>query len=329
MQHVMYREWEKRLSPMINSFAHRLSLRLRYEGVGFDDAQQELRLALFQALASYDAERSHGGMYNYAREVLKNAACHVMCRASRKARRPHIVVEEDGELKTKAISNIYMDDLVLDAFEDRGLSVEDQAEENRFRTRLRAARGKLARDLNDREREVFACFVNPSEEFLIYLENEGAIEPSNELIAKFLGRSKNSVDWAIHTIKKKFTKILEQDFSDVIEIPVREGKWPLLFVSKKYSDREFVRDVMQERRLDTRPLRPREILANHRKGAYRSVERYSWGSVIEVSFGEEHATVLAVGRFNPLSGEVIGEGGYWKRLQDCIPWYSMVISALR
>jgi hypothetical protein len=38
-------------------------------------------------------------------------------------------------------------------------------------------------------------------------------------------------------------------------------------------------------------------------------------------FGTETATVIAEGRFNVITGEVLCDTGFWKSIKDHLPWY--------
>lgn len=195
--------------------------------------------------------------------------------------------------------------------------------------RLRVLKMKMLNGMNDRQRKVFTCVAHPTDEFAVFMRNEGAEEAGNEVIAKYLGLTKNAVDWSLHQIKRRFTELAELEFGELIEGAIKTAKWPMIFVSNLEGDHEFVRDVIRDHGLDTRPISARDIHMAPPYAAARSIERYSWGTVVELKLGERAATVITFGRFNEITGEVLVEGGYWKQLSDVVRWYQELNRALK
>lgn len=170
--------------------------------------------------------------------------------------------------------------------------------------------------------------------FETFLRNREESEPTNALIGEWLGmgsgdeapnkqRQKNTVDWAVHKIKRQFTILMEAEFSEIVEEAIQAGKWPMFYVSTNYNDAGFIAATLERRELDARPSSGPDIKARTHEGvrAVRHIEVYSWGAVIMLKYGENTATVIAEGRFNAISGEVLQQSGSWKSIMDVVPWY--------
>lgn len=313
--------------PIVRSTAERFHRSL---GLSVEDAVQEGRLALVAALRSYDYNRSRGGIYNYVRKSVERAMLGLLYKATSRGRMPAIPVvdEATGEIRLVRRWPTLLEPGVMENLPELAeLTPERGAEEAEMVGRLQVLKMRLVNSLSTREQAIFSCFAHPTDEFSTFLRNVGAEEITNVEIAKFLGMSKNSVDWSIHKIKHAFTKLAEAEFSDVIEVAVQEGKWPMLHVSHTDNDHEFVRAVIERRKLDPRPSDQREILING--DACRIIERYDWGAVIFLRLEEDVATVVCEGRFNATTAECMGDGGYWKSLSDELWWYRDLQRALK
>lgn len=321
---ALYAELEPALLPILKSAARSYAPTL---GLGVDDALQEARVALYHALQHYDYNRSRGGLYSYARRAVRNALYGLAVQANTQGRVQHAeIVNEVGETRQVRVRPSLLGDFEW-AGDSTGQGPAEMAAETEMAARLRRLKMRLVNGLGAREREIFNLLVHPPDTFSTFLRNVGAEEPTNELMGRFLGLSKNSVDWSIHKTKRKMVEIMEEEFSDVVAMAVKEGRWPMIHASLSEQDVCFLSSTLEERELDPRPSSPRSIQACG--DARREVEEYHWGSVLFLKLGDSRATVVCEGRVNLNSGEVHGESGFWKRLQDHVPWYPDLVRALR
>lgn len=301
----------------------------RVLGMPQADAAQEARIALYQALPAYDYDRSRGGIHRFAQRTIRNALCGLMYAAIAQMRAPHVVITDgEGNDRLVRLDVEALEDMALFEPADEGSSPETRAIESQMDERIQLLRLRLLMSLSGRERQVFECQAMPSEAFLIWMRNEGHEEPTIEAIGKFLGMSKNMMDWSVHKIKHVFTHILEEsEYSDLIEGAIREGKWPMVYMSARVNDIEFIRAMFESQTLDSLPRAPRDDLRSGK--ALRVIEWYQWGSIVHLKMDEERQrTLLLIGRFNPRTGEIIGPAGHWKQLNDYVPWYSDLCKAL-
>lgn len=316
----LYRDIEREVMPIIKgaagAFAHRL-------GIDVDDAIQEGRMALLHALAKYDYNLSKGGMFNYARTAVRQSMFGLLYTATTKSRRPHIVIDDGGVLKTVRSWPMLMGDFELEVNESTK-DPEREAMDAEMTEALSRLKMRLVRRLNPFQSKVFACLSNQDQSFLVYLRNIQCAEERNAQIADYLGTGKNHVDWAVHQIKHHFTELAERQFSDVVKDAIQEGKWPMFHVSHRGNDVSFIQKVLSDQGLDPRPVGAPEVVRNEVKGVLvmRSIETYHWGAVIHLRFGLKTATVIAEGRFNAISGEVLTSTGLWKNIKTELPWYA-------
>lgn len=319
ISHELYADIERECMPIIRSAASAFARKL---GVGNEDAIQEGRLALLTALKGYEYNASKGGIYNFARAAVKNAMCGLLYAATTKGRCPHIVIEEDGV--PKAVRNYpeVMGD--FSSFSSTEPDPEAMAAQGEVVDKLRELKMQLMNRLNQRQLEVFGCLYHHKVEFEVFLRNKQEPEATHELIAEYLGVTKNTVDWSVHQIKRHFTALSESKFSDIIQEAIQEGKWPMFHVSERPNDIAFIQSIIKTRALDPRPTGAPDVKVRTLGSVrcVRSVEPYSWGSIIMLTFGERSATVVAEGKFNPISGEVRAETGFWKPISESLSWYS-------
>jgi len=337
VDHELYEDIERELMPIIRSAARRFAPGL---GISTEDAVQEGRLALMLALKGYDYNASKGGIYNFARKTIRNAMCGLLYSATTQSRCPRVVMEENGELVVVKMWPALTD--VPEVHPDRDAKTpEELAIESEFTDKIRVLRMRLVNRLNPFQLKVLSCISRNNVLFETFLRNRDEPEATHALIGEWLGMGmdedgeaklasgnrhtkKNAVDWAVHRIKQHFTVLMEAEFSDIVEEAIQAGKWPMFYVSTKQNDKSFIQGIIEKRSLDARPISSPEIKARTGKDgtrAVRHIETYSWGSVIMLSFGENAATVVAEGRFNAISGEVLQPSGSWKSILDVVPWY--------
>jgi len=336
VDHELYSDIERELMPIIRSAARRFAPGL---GIGVEDAVQEGRLALMLALKGYDYNLSKGGIYNFARKAVRNAMCGLLYSATTLGRCPRVVMEEGGELVVVKMWPTLMD--APEVHPDREAKTpEEMVIESEFADKIRVLRMRLVNRLNPFQRKVLGCISRNNIRFETFLRNRDEPEATHALIGEWLGmgvveegaklasasrqKQKNAVDWAVHKIKRHFTILMEDEFSDIVEEAIQAGKWPMFYVSTKPNDTAFIQGIIEHRDLDARPTSAPDIKARTDKDgvrAIRHIETYSWGSVIMLRFGTNSATVVAEGRFNPISGEVLQPSGSWKSIVDVVPWY--------
>jgi hypothetical protein len=323
----LYRDVEREVMPIIRGAAGAFAARL---GIGLDDAIQEGRIALLEALQKYDYNLSKGGIFNYARRAVRQSMYGLLYTATTQSRQPHIVIEDNGVQKTVRSWPIAMGDFELTMC-DKTPDPERAAMDRELIEGLGELKMRLVNRLNDFQKKVFACLSNQDQSFTLYLRNidlttdsAHAAEEKNALIAAYLGTGKNHVDWAVHQIKRHFTELAEKQFSDIVQNAVQEGKWPMFHVSHRGNDVSFIQKTLSEQGLDPRPLGAPEMKRCEADGVVcsRSIETYDWGAIIHLRFGTKTATVIAEGRFNAVSGEVLTGTGLWKNIKSELPWYA-------
>lgn len=319
----LYAKLERHLMPTIRSGASRLARKLREDP---EDLIQDARLNLALALSSYDYNRSHGGIFAYAREAVRTAMFNA---AQKAASRGRTRVGEDGHREWVPVfswSTQVMDDTLFSDATGPEDSVVEMEEHEQFKTRFYKLRMRMMRGLTQHHQAVFCCLYHPDAAFQAYLRNKGVVEPSNVHVSEYLGLSKNVIDWSIHKIKRDFTRLAELDLPDFVKLAASERRWPMIYQSDRAEDAELVSSTILNRDLDARPTARVET---ENEGARRVVETYPWGAVIFLSLGEQQATLLVEGRFNARSGEVIADGGHWKSVADYVNWYPELERRLR
>lgn len=292
-------------------------------GIGRDDAAQEARMFLLGALHKYDYAKSRGGIRKWARTIIHHGFCGMLYAATAQMRAPHVVVtDQDGverlvRCRVEALDAMEM----FEPHDEEGTNPEDDAIESQMSERIRTLRLRLMMSLSGREKDVWECQSQPSEEFLTWVRNNDIDEVTIEVIGQYLALSKNEIDWSLHKVKRLFTMILEEsEWADLIEAQVREGSWPMVYMSGIVGDVEFVQAVIQRRELEPRPRAPSDHTSNGQ--VHRSIEHYAWGHIVQLHLDDERqATLVLEGRFNHRTGEVIGAGGHWKQISDYVPWY--------
>lgn len=328
----MYPEVERAVRPIILSHAKKIARALN---IPMDDAIQECAMALYKSLEGYDFNRSHGGIHRYAHTVLRNSAASIIVGATTTARAPHVVYREDGQLKVAKRRILpSLDELRPDKNwaiiqpANPGDNPEDATIRRQIDQRRAKLKMRLVNKLTDRERAIFNCLSQPTESFLIFMRNISAQGPTHPVIARFLGISKNSVDWAGYHIRAKFTKLAEEEFPDLIEGHLERGTWPMIHISRAPKpDHEFVASVIADRGLDPRPNNPARDIDMAGDWA-REVQNYPWGSVLILRKEDAYRTLVIEGRFNRLSGGVSGADGTWKNVSDEVPWYPKLVREL-
>lgn len=322
MINELYKDVERIVRPILIRHARRVSVAL---GIPIDDAIQELSIELFKSLSTYDYNKSKGRIHHFVNAVIRNSSASIIVGANSTFRVPHLVINEDGKLKTiKCKKFIHLDELAEDipSYSDDPETALSNRELNVRRSLLRM---KLFSKLNQKETQIFRCLTQPSESFVLYLKNIGKEEPSISDVGRYLGLGKNVVDYSYSCVKRKFTHVAESEFKELIEIHIDRGDWPMFHVSREpYPDHEFSKSIIKTRNLDPRPLDPaREIDISGQWG--REIHWYPWGAVLFLMNRDQWRTVVVEGEFSPKRGLVLGVCGTRKFLSDEVPWYPKLV----
>lgn len=328
----LYGDVEQAVKPVVLSHA----MRLARAGIGMtmDEALQECRVALWRALHGYDFDKSNGGIHRFVDKVLRNNALSIIYANTTMPRMPHTVYSEGGKTKVVKHRLLSLDGLPSDddrpSFEPPGCEAdpEQQVLDDEAASKRRKLVMRLYNKLGPRERKVYDLKCRPTEAFMVYLRNIGLDEPTHTAIAKYIGVSKNSVDYSAHIIRDTFTKLAEKEFTELIQDHIDNGSWPMIHVSREPGpDHDFIRQIIAERNLDPRPTGSRDI---EKKGDIgREITPYPWGVVIVLRRGEQFRTLVVEGRFNKITGSVFGSvEGTHKRIPDVVPWYDQLSKEL-
>lgn len=308
----LYGELETTLMPIIKNASLRVARVLREDP---DDVMQEVRIALLDALGSYDYNRSRGGIHAFARASVRTATFNILYRAASRGRTRKA---QNGGREWVPVVSTANDELDASFANDNPMP-DHLFEEMQLSAKYRRLKMRLLNRLSGHHVDVFRCLYHPKPDFRTYLRNRGVNEASNVHVAEFLGYSKNVIDWSVHIIKHEFTQLAEEELGDFVDLAIRQGFWPMIHFSDRAEDAELVRGVIAKRGLDARPVEAPQEETSER--ARRVIERYPWGSVLFLQLDDRHATLVLEGRFNPRSGEVLGTGGHWKGVGEFIDWY--------
>lgn len=273
-------------------------------GLPFEDVFQEASLALYRALPKYDPQR--GAIEPF---IDVNVRYHLRRLKNRKREVP----ASDGLI-----------DYLLGARGDASACQETIELTNQFR----ALQMRLLAKLNGKEKQVWSLLFSPSEQFQSYLGQAGLMEPTQEMVASFLGVSLETVKWSLSRIRRQMTLILDTpDFSDLTKQVLKDHNWPVVRISQRSNDVEFVRDFLKKRGLNDDELRSYSATGT---SVTRTVCEYDWGIVMFLTHGDRHATIVCEGRFkDDKHGRVSSKSGYWRNIADSLAWYRNAKKALK
>lgn len=356
-----YSETEKKILPFLKKHSRRVASAI--PEIDYEDALQEGRIAIVVALANVDVEKNGGLIAPYIYKVVRNCYYGMVSEAMFKSRVPHVVdFNSDGEKIIRPLFPISLDTMVTyDDGEMTKYEIPDSEnipsrnlEEVSVKTELGIFAMKMYNKLTGTDREIFRCKVHPSSDFLDMLYLDGVdyvhrddtgklvmdenFEITPDQISKYLGITKNSVGWSLYKIRKLFVDLSRNDktFNETINSLVIDKRWPHLHVSEKSEneDLEFKRNIFKRRCLCTKQRKEPDYSESKRLDAdgkpfyYRMIKWYDWGAVINIKYEKDYYTVIAEGRFNPLTGAVFGS--VYKDAQVHIPlkWYRKMAKEL-
>jgi len=224
MEQDLYGQVESLVIPIIESNAKKFHRQLN---MTLDEARQEARIGLMLALREYDYNASRGGIYNYAAKAVRRHFLKVWAAFRTQSRHPHMVVIQDGKKKAVPVAFAEPDPWIEGDFMDAlpGLLGPPEAplllrEGEDTARRLRAA---LEGSLSDRDRAVLECKIDPPRGLRMLMCEECATEPTIQLIGRYLGLSKNAVDWALRRIREVTADLVAEEFSELSSLAVVQG----------------------------------------------------------------------------------------------------------
>lgn len=321
----MYPDVEKRLAPVLKREAHRFAQRNpEYQ---FEDALQEGRMAMLNAMANYDYNRAIAGLDGYLSRVLRNTFASLTERNLAQHRMPH--VEQRGEQgwtrRPTRPTTIDGHDFADELIDKLDFAEREQA--------VRLVNVRLQRHFestgHQRDKAVHRCMAYPPAELRNSLIEKGADEVGALDIANHLGLGQNAVDWSMNKVRAEATVLITGEFSELFDAYVKRG-WPMIHSSPRIEtyDEQFVNRIIAKRRLDARAGEPEEIRG---EGCWRRITPYSWGVALGLEMDGDHRTLVIEGRFNSHYGIAYGvSGGPREYLtQRHVPWYNNLTKKLR
>lgn len=318
----IFPELQEHLSSVIHAHALRLSKTI---GLHMEDSLQEARVALFTGMQGYDYNK--GTLKSYANTILRYTFVSMVTAFRAQKRVPHAMqVDDDGNVVVVKRSRLLpLDEMNEPAVMDEGLQVlmrGQSASRSVFLHRLSLA-------LTTRERAVFNCIYVPSYGFARYLMNTSQ-EFSHASAGRYLGLTKNAIDYCSLGIRTKLTRLAEQEFPDTIRRAQAAKEWPMIHVSRMPSaDHGFIERVIKRRQLNAIPIGERDVKASFQRKWARELVTYTWGVTLVVKNDQdEFRTFVIEGRFNYQLGQVFGANGTVKNLSDHIHWYNQLVREL-
>lgn len=336
----MYAGLEKELLPYMIKKSSKLATSI--PTITFEDAMQEGRLAILEAIRGYKPEKDNGnGPGPYVRKLVKHAYVNMAYVAMMKSKVPHVVSSKNGESCKHPSFPISLDALLDAEYGNNNVnkhlvdSCVENPEDATLDSKMRSTVGKFTMKMYNRlsgvDYKVFKCKVHPPADFLdmMYLEGvnfvtraaDGRLVLSDNFnvscthIEKYLKLSKNTVGWSLYKIRELFMEMArnDDDFSEIFENLVIDKRWPMVHTSVgKKEALDFKRRVFRKRQLDTRQTQQIRYLKSDREDScgkpYYSmtIKAYAWGSVIVIKKGKLYYTMVIEGRFNEITGDVFG-----------------------
>lgn len=298
-----YEQIEQSMMPMIRRRAQRLRNVMDPE-----DAVQEARIALFNALKTYDKERQPD-VKRYVGRCLSNAFNTMYRKETTRRRTPWVA------------SNGTMVPVPPDEFEEGTMASEQLTAEDVVAHREGAEMvAKLAASIQEklsmRDMEVMYAFIAPPPEL-------GEV-PTNQDVADHLNINKNALDWSLHKIRKlMLAEMRSGNISKKMLQMVTGHGWPHSEASAKWDDRDFVAQVIWDRDLCADVVRVEEV---ERGDAAMRRLTFRWGTAVTFKLGHRVATMVMIGRYNPTNNLLFGSVCGCESV--AVPWYSQALKVL-
>jgi RNA polymerase sigma factor (sigma-70 family) len=208
IENDIYNQVEKMVSPIIHSNAKKFCRTL---SMTIEEAKQEARIALMLALRKYDYNDSRGGIYNFASISVRRHFLKMVSASQAQKRKPHIRVKGCDKLEISFFHNTPLprDECIQSDMpnpEEQGIISDSKRVAGILEESLMEA-------LEEREKNVFRCKINPPRELRMLMVEECEETPTIPTIGKHLSLSKNSVDWSIRKIRETAETIIRRKFS--------------------------------------------------------------------------------------------------------------------
>lgn len=212
IENDLYNQVEKMVSPIIESNARKFHKTLLFT---LEEARQEGRIALMYALRKYDYNSSGGGIYNFSATSVRRHFLKLVAANKAQKRTPHIRIKESGCVKTRFFGH---SSLLLEGYiRSDELDPEENSMKNDSDIVASRLEQALIAALDEREKNVFRCKVNPPRDLRMLMVEECEQSPTIPTIGKHLSLSKNAVDWSIKKIKETAVTIIRKEFSSLTD----------------------------------------------------------------------------------------------------------------
>lgn len=339
---AIYPEIEDRVLPIIKCKAKKLT---NLAGWDFDDAIQEGRLALLQAIIKFDFNKGRGRLEGFIGRIVDKAFTSIWCRETAMKRCPRWLVEdemvpynpvslessteENEEHGSHSSTNQrrHFPQALTDHDTPESLVLGQQE-----LAQVRLFKATLYQDLYGLEADVFGIKINPPFDFLIMVRNTGGLMdcPTNVDIARYLGVTKNMVDYAIFKIRNKYKELIAGGFSGNAADAEDRNMQAVVHISYEDGhDFDFIKKVLAARGLEPKPLEDAHQRKDYNMKVgddFRMIERYRWGCILFLRFQGQCCTAIIEGNFNPTTGEVVGSS----QTRSVLPvsWYLRLVERL-
>lgn len=210
----LYPDLHSQLDKLVRMKARKLA---RYMPV--EDAEQEGRMAMLRALKSYDINKSNGDLERYVGRCLDNAFRALYSRCVAQRRMPRVAVQTHEGYVLAPLAPASLDDhdhpsCVMDP--EAALGDHQECEV------IHLTLCEIKSTLNQREAAVLSLMMDPPPE----VESDG--RATNIGIARYMGLTKNQVDYAIQKVRRVIMeRVAAGAFSPAVTAAVaRSGlKW--------------------------------------------------------------------------------------------------------
>jgi RNA polymerase sigma factor (sigma-70 family) len=231
-QDAIYRKAEAMVRPILESNAKRFARQL---DMTYAESLQEARYGLVLALREYDYNASKGGIFNFVKVAVRRHFLKAWAVHRTQARRPHVqVTAEDGKRVSLPVPFVTDSVQGRDVFRSTGAGASDfmdsfesalsapdsmliEIDENTTTSAFQAA---LENALSERDRQVLLCKHDPPRGLRMLMLDDLTDEPTIPLIGRYLGLSKNEVDWALRRIREAALSLMGRDFSDLTDLSI-------------------------------------------------------------------------------------------------------------
>lgn len=235
---VIYQKIEALVRPILESNAKKFATQLN---LTYAEALQEARYGLMLALRKYDYNDSQGGIFNFFKVAVRRHFLKTWAVQKTQQRRPHVkVTNEDGKRVSLPVPFVDHDLVVISGDEAMHVKRRDLGGTGDFmdtfvappsapdsklisteaESTASALQRALANVLSERDRQVFECKYAPPRGLLMLMLDDLADEPTIPLIGRYLGLSKNEVDWALKRIREAALALIGRDFSDLADLSI-------------------------------------------------------------------------------------------------------------